>query len=68
MSKPSLEDWNDKMYQTIDLTAEQLDWEHNAARFQESEESMTSYEGRVPSQDVLFALILWYVAKTLYLF
>ena len=23
--------------------------------------------GRVPSQDVLFALILWYAAKTIYL-
>ena len=30
-------------YQTIELTAEQLDWEPNDTRFQEYEESMISY-------------------------
>ena len=30
-------------YQTIELAAEQLDWEPNDTRFQESEEDMTSY-------------------------
>ena len=30
-------------YQTIELTAEQLDWEPNDRRFQESEEALTSY-------------------------
>ena len=43
VSKPSLEDWNYMKYQTIELTAEQLDWEPNDTRFQESEEAMISY-------------------------
>ena len=30
-------------YQTIELTNEQLDWEPNGTRFQESEEAMISY-------------------------
>ena len=30
-------------YQTIELKAEQLDWEPNDTRFQESEEALTSY-------------------------
>ena len=30
-------------YQTIELTAEQLDWELNNTRFQESEKAMISY-------------------------
>ena len=30
-------------YQTIELTAEQLDWKTNDTRFQESEEAMISY-------------------------
>ena len=30
-------------YQTIELTAEQLDWEPNNTRFQEYEEAMISY-------------------------
>ena len=30
-------------YQTIELTAEQMDWEPNNTRFQESEEAMISY-------------------------
>ena len=34
LSKPSLEDWNSKKYQTIELTSEQLDWEPNDTRFQ----------------------------------
>ena len=29
VSKPYLEDWNYMKYQTIELTAEQLDWEPN---------------------------------------
>ena len=41
--KPSLEDWTYMKYQTIELTAEQLDWEPNDTRFQESEEAMISY-------------------------
>ena len=45
VSKPSLEDWNYMKYQTIELKAEQLDWEPNDTRFQESEESITSYGG-----------------------
>ena len=43
VSKPHLEDWNYMKYQTIELTAEQLDWEPNDTRFQQSEEAMTSY-------------------------
>ena len=43
VSKPSLEDCKCIKYQTIDLTAEKLDWEPNDKRFQESEEAMTSY-------------------------
>ena len=43
VSKPSLEYWNSNKYQTIELTAEKLDWEPNDTRFQESEEAMTSY-------------------------
>ena len=34
VSKPSLDDWNYMKYQTIELTAEQLDWEPNDKRFQ----------------------------------
>ena len=30
-------------YQNIELTAQQLDWEPNDTRFQESEEALTSY-------------------------
>ena len=47
VSKPSLEDWNSKKYQTIELTAEKLDWEPNDTRFQESEEALTSYGGQL---------------------
>ena len=43
VSKPSLEYWNYMKYQTIELTAEQLEWEPNDTRFQESEEAITSY-------------------------
>ena len=32
VSKPSLEDWNYMWYQTIELTAEQLEWEPNDTR------------------------------------
>ena len=38
-------------YQTIELTAEQLDWETNDTRFQESEESMTSYRYQLLGKD-----------------
>ena len=51
VSKPSLEDWNYKKYQTIELTAEQLDWEPNDTRFQESDEAMTSYGGQLMGKD-----------------
>ena len=34
-------------YQTIELTAEKLDWEPNDTRFQESEEDMTSYGDQI---------------------
>ena len=37
VSIPSPEDWNYMMYQTIEFTAEKLDWEPNDTRFQESE-------------------------------
>ena len=43
VSKTSLEDWNYMKYQTIEFPAEQLDWEPNDTRFQESEEAMISY-------------------------
>ena len=45
VSKPSMEDWMSKKYQTIEITAEQLDLEPSGARFQEAEEAMTSYGG-----------------------
>ena len=51
VSKPSLVYWNSKKYQTIELTAEQLDWEPNDTRFQESEEAMTSYGGQLTGKD-----------------
>ena len=51
MSKPSLEDWNYKKYQTIELTAEKLDWEPNDTRLQESKEAMTSYGGQLMGKD-----------------
>ena len=34
VSKPYLEDWKYMKYQTIELTAEQLDWEPNNTIFQ----------------------------------
>ena len=51
MSKPSLEDWNYIKYQTIELTAEQFDWEPNDTRFQESEEAMISYGNQLAGKD-----------------
>ena len=51
VSKPSLEDWNQEKYPTIELTAEQLDWEPSDTRFQESEEAMTTYGGQLASKD-----------------
>ena len=33
------------------MTSEQLDWEPNDARFQESEEAMTSYGGQLMGKD-----------------
>ena len=41
VSKPSLEDWKYMKDQTIEMTAEQLEWEPNDTRFQESEEAIT---------------------------
>ena len=38
-------------YQTIELTAEQLDWEPNDTRFQESEEAMISYGNQLAGKD-----------------
>ena len=38
-------------YQTIELTAEQLDWEPNDKRFQESEEAMISYGNQLEGKD-----------------
>ena len=38
-------------YHTIELTAEQLDWEPNDTRFQESEEAMTSYGYQIMGKD-----------------
>ena len=38
-------------YQTIELTAEQLDWEPNDTRFQESEEAMISYGDQLTVKD-----------------
>ena len=38
-------------YQTIELTAEQLDWEPNDTRFQESEEAMTPYGDQLMVKD-----------------
>ena len=51
VSKPSLEDWNSKKYQTIELTTEQLDWEPNDTRFQEYEEAMISYGDQLMGKD-----------------
>ena len=51
VSKPSLEYWNYMKYQTIELTAEQLDWEPNDTRFQESEEAMISYRDQLAVKD-----------------
>ena len=51
MSKPYLEDWIHVKYQTIELTAEQLDWEPNDTRFQESEEAMISYGDQIMGKD-----------------
>jgi len=47
VSKLSLEDWILSKYQTIELTAKQLDWEPSDTKFQESEEAMTSYGGQL---------------------
>ena len=38
-------------YQTIELTSEQLDWEPNNTRFQESEEAMISYGDQLTGKD-----------------
>ena len=38
-------------YHTIELTAEQLDWEPNDTRFQESEEAMISYGDQLTGKD-----------------
>ena len=38
-------------YQTIELTAEQLDWEPNYTRFQEYEEAMTPYGDQIIGKD-----------------
>ena len=38
-------------YQTIELTAEQLDWEPNDTRLQESEEALTSYGDQLQGKD-----------------
>ena len=38
-------------YQTIELTAEQLDWEPNDTRFQEYEEAMISYGDLLTGKD-----------------
>ena len=38
-------------YQTIVLTSEQLDWEPNDTRFQESEETMTLYGNQQMGND-----------------
>ena len=38
-------------YQTIELTAEQFDWEPNDTRFQESEEAMISYGDQLAGKD-----------------
>ena len=38
-------------YQTIELIAEQLDWEPNDKRFQESEEAMISYGNQLAGKD-----------------
>ena len=35
----------------IELTTEQLDWEPNDTRFQESEEAMTTYDGHLTGTD-----------------
>ena len=51
VSKPSPEDWNYLKYQTIELKAEQLDWEPNDTRFQESEEAMISYGYKLMVKD-----------------
>ena len=50
-STPSLEDWNYMKYQTIELTAEKLDWEPNDTRFQEYEEVMISYGDQLAGKD-----------------
>ena len=51
VSKPYLEDWNYTKYQTIELTAEQFDWEPNNTRFQESEEAMISHGNQLTVKD-----------------
>ena len=38
-------------YHTIELTSEQLDWEPNDTRFQESEEAMISYDNQLAGKD-----------------
>ena len=38
-------------YHTIELRAEQFDWEPNETRFQESEEAMTSYGDQLMGKD-----------------
>ena len=38
-------------YQTIELTAEQLDWEPNNTIFQESEEAIISYGNQLARKD-----------------
>ena len=38
-------------YHTIELTAEQLDWELNNTRFQESEEAMISYGNQLSGKN-----------------
>ena len=38
-------------YQTIELTAEQLDWEPNDKRFQEYKEAMISYGNQLAGKD-----------------
>ena len=51
MSKTYQEYWYYKKYQTIELTAEQLDWEPNDIRLQESEEAMTPYGDQLMEKD-----------------
>ena len=51
VSKTYLEDWHYMKYQTIELTAEKLDWEPNDTRFHESEEALTSYREQLMIKD-----------------